>query len=549
MALDPLLPQWRIDEARAGGFWPDRILVQDLDEAAAALPDQVAVTDINSMTGQRTTLSYRQLRRLVDRIALGLVELGVEHDDIVSFQLPNWWEFVALHLACVRIGAVTNPLMPIFRERELGFMLGLAESKVMVVPREFRGHDYPAMMAGLRAALPKLEHVLVIGGKGETSFEERLLKPRREEAPDAAAIFARRRPQPNDVTQLLYTSGTTGEPKGAMHSSNTLQGNIKAYVRFLGLNSQDVILMASPMAHQTGFMYGMVTSLMLRAKLVLQDVWTATEAAERIADEGVTFTMASTPFLADLTDTPALAQHDISSLRIFLSAGAPIPPSLVSRAHERLGARIVSAWGMTENGIQTATRPDDPPDRACETDGIAMPGLGVRVVDDEKKPCPPGTEGNLETRGFCNFLGYLKRPHLSGTDAEGWFTTGDIARMDEKGYIRISGRSKDIIIRGGENVPVVEIESLLYRHPSVQDAALVAMPDERLGERGCAFVVVRPGQKLSFAELVKFCEAAKMARQYWPERLEIIEAMPRTPTGKIQKFRLRELAKRLAPEA
>ena len=461
MILDPNLPQWRIDEANAGGFWPNRLLTDDLDDACATMPDKVAVTDINSMTGGRTTLSYRQLRRLVDRIALGLVELGVERNDVVSYQLPNWWEFVALHLASVRIGAVTNPLMPIFRERELGFMLGLAESKVMVVPREFRGHRYPEMMAGLRSGLPALRHVLVIGGEGESGFAERLLIPRREEGPQAAAIFAARRPAPNDVTQLLYTSGTTGEPKGAMHSSNTLQGNITAFARFLGLSARDTILMASPMAHQTGFMYGMVMSVMLKAKLVLQDVWTAAEAAERITDEGVTFTMASTPFLADLTDCAELDRHDISSLRVFLSAGAPIPPTLVRRAHERLGAKIVSAWGMTENGIQTATRPDDPPERACETDGTALPGLGLRVIDEAGNEQPPGVEGHLQTRGFCNFLGYLKRPHLSGTDQAGWFGTGDIARRDPQGYIRISGRSKDIIIRGGENVPVVEIESLL----------------------------------------------------------------------------------------
>jgi cyclohexanecarboxylate-CoA ligase len=436
--------------------------------------------------------------------------------------------------------------MPIFRQRELRFMLGFAEAKVMVVPRRFRGFDYPPMLEELRGELPALRHVLVVDDGGG-SFAEALLERRREDAPDAATLFQARRPRPDDVTELQYTSGTTGEPKGVMHTANTLLSNLLGIVGNLGLTGRDVTLMGSPLAHQTGFLYGMLMPIMLGGKAVLMDVWNPEHAAQLIQDEGVTFTMGSTPFLADLADTPAVERYDLSTLRIFVTAGAPIPRVLVHRAMERLGALVVSAWGMTENGAATCTRPGDPPQKVFETDGKPIPGMEVRVVGAEGQPLPTGQEGRLQARGMCNFVGYLKRPERYDTDAEGWFETGDLARMDPDGYIRISGRAKDIIIRGGENIPVAEVEGALYRHPAVQDAAIVAMPDERLGERACAFVVLREGHSLTFAELVAHLEAERMARTYFPERLEVVDSMPRTASGKIQKFHLRQQAGELKP--
>jgi cyclohexanecarboxylate-CoA ligase len=233
------------------------------------------------------------------------------------------------------------------------------------------------------------------------------------------------------------------------------------------------------------------------------------------------------------------------TLRTWVCAGAPIPRVLVEAATKRLGAKILSGWGMTENGALTVTRPDDPPEKVFDTDGLPLHGHEIRIVDAEGRPLPPGAEGELQARGPGSFVGYLKRPQLFGTDAEGWFGTGDLARMDEDGYVRIVGRSKDIIIRGGENIPVVEIEGLLYRHPAVQDAAIVAMPHERLGEQGCAFVTPKPGRALSMEDVKAWLEKHGVAKNYWPERLEVVEAMPRTPSGKIQKFKLRETARAL----
>ena len=544
--MNTLLSATRIEQHSRSGLWPGRTLVDFFDDAVARNPDKIAITGLNSSSGDVTTLSYRQMHRLVNRMAIGLARLGVGRGEVVSCQLPNWWQFAALHLACIRIGAITNPLMPIFRQRELSYMLRFAESKILVIPRRFRGFDYPAMADALRDALPGLEHVLVVGDTHPDTFEATLLQPRLEDEPGAEDRFATRQSSPNDIVQLLYTSGTTGEPKGVLHTSNTLISILQRYAERLGLGDTTVILMASPLAHQAGFMYGAMMGPLLGGKLVLQDIWQPDEAAALIEAEGVSYTMGSTPFLADLTDSPALKSHDISSLRTFVSSGAPIPRVLVERAVERLGCAVISAWGMSETGSVTTTRPDDPPEKIFGTDGVALPGMEVRITDERGKPRPVNTEGNLQCRGIGNFIGYFKRPDASAGDADGWFDTGDLATMDSDGYIRITGRSKDIIIRGGENIPVVEIEELIYRLPAVQSAAIVAMPDERLGERGCLFVVLQPGAMLTFDEVVAHLVRHNAAKNYFPERLEIMPEMPRTASGKIQKYLLRERARALA---
>ncbi len=525
---------------RAGGYWRDETLLDHLARAVAATPDKAAVVARRSGEHGEKRLTYRDLDRRADLVALSLADSGVGPGDVVSFQLPNWWEFPVLHLACLKLGAVSNPLMVIFRQRELQFMLGLAETKVLVVPHRFRGFDHPAMAAELRDRLPALRRVIVAGGSGEDGFDA-LLAPGR-----AGRTLPPRPLPPDDVIQLLYTSGTTGEPKGVMHTSNTMLSNLAPFSTRLGLSSDDVIHMPSPLAHQLGFMYGIVLPVMLGATAVLQDVFSAPDMAQQIRENGATFTMGATPFLNDLADHATRTGEGTPTLRVFVSAGAPIPRALVAKANQALGASIVSAWGMSENGAVTTTQPGDPAEKATATDGCPLPGMAVRVVDPDGQPVPPGEEGGLQVRGCSNFVGYLKRPDLGGADAAGWFDTGDLARMDGDGYIRIVGRLKDIIIRGGENIPVVDIEGLLFKHPAIAEVAVVGYPDERLGERACAFARLREGTSLSFEEMVAHLEAQQMARQYMPERLEIVEELPRTPSGKVQKFRLREIARELA---
>ncbi len=541
MEFDAVLLPPRRAASIAGGYWHDRTINDDLDACLTACPDKLALTSVRLDTGAVRRFTYRELAALADRIAVGLSRLGVGRNDVVAMQLPNWWQFSLLYLACSRLGAVLNPLMPIFRERELGFMLKHGEAKILVVPKLFRNFDHEAMARSLQPQLPSLRRVVVIDGEGADDFDTLLTRPEWEKAPDAPQILAANRPGPDDITQLIYTSGTTGEPKGVMHSANTLMANIIPYAERLKLGTDDIVLMASPLAHQTGFMYGLMMPIMLRASVILQDVWDPAKATEIIRQEGVTFTMASTPFLTDLTRAVSETGKGVPSLKTFLCAGAPIPGPLVEQARSTLGAKIVSAWGMTENGAVTLIRLDDDDNLAFTTDGCALAGAEVRVVDAEGNPLPAGEIGRLVVRSCSNFGGYLKRPQWNGTDAEGWFDTGDLARIDAGGYIRISGRSKDVIIRGGENIPVVEIEALLYKHPAVAQVAIVAYPDGRLGERACAVIVPKAGQTIDFAAMTKFLKEQKLAMQYIPERLVVRDAMPATPSGKIQKFRLREM--------
>jgi len=540
MEFDAVLIARRRATCIARGYWRDRTINDDLDRCLESVPDKVALTAVRIESGTTKRFTYRELSIMADRIAVGLTRLGVGRNDVVACQLPNWWQFTLTYLACSRIGAVMNPLMHIFRERELAFMLRHGAAKVLIAPKVFRGFDYEIMAEGLRADLPELEQVVIVDGDGANSFEALLSGPSWESEPGAAGILTRHRPGPDDVTQLLYTSGTTGEPKGVMHTANTTMSNIIPYAQRLHLGADDVVLMASPMSHQTGFMYGLMMPIMLQASAVLQDIWEPRQAAQLMREHGVTFTMASTPFLTDLAKTVAESGESVPTLRTFLCAGAPIPGPLVEQARQALGAKVISAWGMTENGAVTLTRPED--DDACSitTDGCALPGVELKVVDMNGTELPPDTPGRLLVRSCSNFGGYLHRPQLNATDAEGWFETGDMARINAQGYIRITGRDKDVIIRGGENIPVVEIEALLYRHPAVAVVAVVAYPDERLGERACAIIVPRQGQSIDLASVVDFLKARKVAMQYIPEKLIVRDSMPTTPTGKVQKFKLRE---------
>jgi cyclohexanecarboxylate-CoA ligase len=546
MGFEIYLPESRAAASR--GLWLDRLPIDFLDEAARRHPDSTAFVGWNSAQARELRLAYAQLRERVDSIAAGLLGLGVGKGDVVAFQLPNWWEFTALLFACNRIGAVANPLMPIFRQRELRFMLGFAEAKVAIVPALWRGFDHLAMMREIAPDLPRLEHIFAVGGSGESSFERALLDhpPLRAAERQRLAELRPLRPGPNDVVELIYTSGTSGQPKAVMHTANTVLAPAQCFIDDIGLTGHDVVFMGSPFAHQTGFLYGILMPVMLATKAVALDIWSAREAVPLIEREGATFSMGSTPFLSDMVNLPDEPRARVSrTLRTWVCAGAPIPRVLVQRAKAEMNLDVLSCWGMTENAGLTITRKSDRQEKVFETDGRALPGSEVRVVDDARQPLPIDTVGNLQARGITHFVGYLKKPELNSIDAQGWFDTGDLARMDKDGYIRIVGRTKDVIIRGGENIPVAEVENLIYRHPQVAECAVVAMPDARLGERACAFVTPKPGAALDMGALTRFLAEQGMAKPYWPERLELVAEMPRTPSGKIQKFKLRELATKL----
>jgi cyclohexanecarboxylate-CoA ligase len=519
---------------REAGYWLDKTVDQLLTEAASKTPDKVAIVADRADRDQAPRFTYRELESLVDRAASSLIRLGVGRGDIVTVQLPNWWEFVVTAFACSKIGAVMNPVMPILRERELTYILNFCEAKVFIVPKIYRGFDYAAMAHAMRADLPHLKQVIVVDGEGETSFERMLLSSEAEKLPSGL--------RPDDMAVLMFTSGTTGEPKGVMHTSNSLIACCKALSGRFGLDPSDVLLVASPVGHMTGYAAIVLLSVYLGGTMILQDIWEAKRGVGLMACEGVTYTAASTPFLSDICDAVKAGAPHPKSLRSFLCGGAPIPSVLIARAAEELGLKVCSLWGMTEVLSGTLTEPARAAEKSASTDGRSLEGMEVRIVDTEGRPVPAGQSGRLLVRGAQMFKGYYKRPELPTFDSDGWFDSGDLAYMDNDGYIRISGRVKDILIRGGENVPVAEIENLLYKHPAVAAVAVVGFPDARLGERGCAFIVPRGGSTIDLAAVRTYLSDAKMAKQFWPERVEVVAELPRTASGKIQKFKLREIA-------
>jgi 3-phosphoshikimate 1-carboxyvinyltransferase len=464
--------------------------------------------------------------------------LGVTPGEPVAYQLPNLLEFVAVSLATLKIGAICEPLMPIFRERELEFMLRAGDTRVLVVPREFRGHDHAAMAHGLKGTVPSLEHIITLPLPLSLSTD----------APDSGAPFGvgdRRAagPTPEMSAQLLFTSGSTGEPKGVLQTHASLNLAARMHIRHFDLTAQDVIYIPSPIAHQTGFLYGMWIALMLGAPQVVQTSWDAEVGFDAMQATGVTFAQAATPFLADLVRIAGERGAGLKALRTFVATGTAIPRELARSARTALGADVGGAFGTTESCLGTAFVPGEDPDRAWSTDGRALEGITLRIVDDAGNELAPGEEGNFELLTETLFQGYLNRPELTADalTADGYYRTGDLARIDADGYLKITGRVKDVINRGGEKVPVAEVEQVLYAHPAVREVAIVAMPDERLGERACAFVVLAPGGELDFDKMQQHLDAQRVAKPYWPERLEIVDALPYTPSGKIQKFVLRDL--------
>jgi cyclohexanecarboxylate-CoA ligase len=522
---------------REAGYWLDKTVDQLLSEAIVRTPDKISIIADRADREQALRLTYRELGNLVDRAASSLNRLGVGPLDVVTVQLPNWWEFVVTALACSKIGAVFNPVMPILRERELLYVLNFCESKVFILPKVYRGFDYAAMAEGMRSELHHLKHLIVVDGDGDSSFERSILS-----AEPGAKSAKSPSLGPDHMSVVMFTSGTTGEPKGVIHTSNSLVGCTKALTQRFGLHDNEVLLVASPVAHMTGYAAVVLLSIYLGATMVLQDVWEPKHGVSLMVREGVTYTAASTPFLNDICDVVAAGAPRPASLRSFLCAGATIPPVLIERAARDVGIHACSLWGMTESLASTLTEPSRAAEKSPTTDGRPLEGMEVRIVDFDGKPVPTGQSGRLLVRGCQMFTGYYKKPELKTFDAEGWFDSGDLAYMDGEGYIRISGRVKDVLIRGGENVPVVEIENLLYKHPSVAAVAVVGYPDARLGERGCAFIVPKPGNTIDLAAMQAYLAECKMAKQFWPERVELVADLPRTASGKIQKFKLKEVA-------
>jgi non-ribosomal peptide synthetase component E (peptide arylation enzyme) len=528
------------EQYRSRGLWSERLIDAFLSEHAAdpGRADRPVVVDADA------SLTYTELEGRVEALAASLADLGAAPGEVVSWQLPNWWEAVALHLAIIRLGAVSNPIIAIYRRSEVQFILAQAQSKIFVVPERFRGFDFPGMVAEMRPELPALDHLVIARASGPAQgirFEE-MLKPGTPPEPERSAV---------DPAILLYTSGTTAEPKGVVHPHATLVRELAGFIDLYDLTAEDPVFMPSPVTHVTGLLYAMQMPSMLGSFAVLQDVWEPTEALKLLERHRCAFTVSATPFLHGLTYHPELHEYDLSAMRVFCCGGADVPPQLIRDAEDRLGCLATRVYGSTEYPTAGQGGPTDPLAKRAETDGRPLAGTELRIVGEDGGILGPGEVGELHVRGPERFSGYLQPPPDGPVfDAEGFFATGDMASLDADGYLTISGRKKDIILRGGENISVKEVEDLLFVHPAIDDVAIVAMPDPVMVERACAYLVIAPGAEApSLSELTEYLQGRGLAIQKVPERLEVVEQLPKNLAGKVQKFKLREaIREQLAAE-
>lgn len=526
----PLLTPDRIN--RDADYWPDRTIISYLDDAVTAGPDRTAFID------SRTQLSYAEVDDQARCLASALIQRGIEKGDRVSVQLPNWVEFAVIRIALAKIGAVINPIPPIYRAADIEYMIELLEPAAFFIPDEFDGFDYVSMVCD---DLNVGGEVFVVTGPDAnppdretvTSYGELLEADPRGTFPGLDPTF--------DLAEVIFTSGTTGRPKGVMHTENTLIAPNIAYNDRARVDESSVHLMPSTLGHQTGFHFGVTAPIIAKATSVLMDTWVPERAVSLVEDHAITHVCGATPFLHDFLETDTFNEHDISSLDHFMSFGAPIPRPLLADANETLGdCAVYAGWGQTEDALVTLSRPDDPDEKIIETDGYPLDGMEIDVIDSDGDTFPDAV-GRLLCRGPFLMVGFYDRPDLTERSMlDDWYITGDLATIDSDGYVSIEGREKDIIIRGGENIPVGRVEDLLHDHPAVDEAAVVAMPDDRLQERACAYVTVVPGETFTFKDMADYLDEQNLATQFYPEHLVIIEEFPRTPSGKIQKYELRE---------
>ncbi len=506
------------------GHWDGSTMVGRVEQWARSRPDDVAVVDDR---GRRA--GYAELWRDATALARHLVACGVRPGDVVSVQLPNRYEAAVAAVAVQRAAAVINTLLPGYRQKELRHVFETAGTKVIITPDEYRGFAYAPMVEALRAETGLDVHH-VVAGRGATALDDILRDPPDAELPEPAPAGA--------VSELIFTSGTEAAPKAIMHTEQTANFSVRVACADLGMSDADVVWMPSPVGHSTGFNYGLRMALYGGLRLVLQDQWNATTACELVAAEGCSYTLAATTFLKDLVEEAQRRGLRLDSLQRFGCGGAPVPPELVDAALAQ-GIQVLRLYGSTEVLVGTWNRPGGPVEKRRHTDGVAMSHVEVELRDDAGNPVATGEQGEIYTRGPNTCVGFFRDPERTArTFLDGWVRSGDVAVMDEDGYIAIVGRKKEIIIRGGLNITPREIEDVLLRFPEVLRAAVVGLPDGRLGERCCACLVLRQGKTLGFAEMVARLRAEGMADYKLPERLEVLDELPTTASGKVQKHEI-----------
>ena len=518
---------------RQQGLWGDASLADYWQQTARAMPDKIAVVDNHG-----ASYTYSALDHAASCLANWMLAKGIESGDRIAFQLPGWCEFTVIYLACLKIGAVSVPLLPSWREAELVWVLNKCQAKMFFAPTLFKQTRPVDLILPLQNQLPQLQQIVGVDKLAPATSSLSLSQIIAYNTPLTTAITV----HGDELAAVLFTSGTEGLPKGVMLTHNNILASERAYCARLNLTWQDVFMMPAPLGHATGFLHGVTAPFLIGARSVLLDIFTPDACLALLEQQRCTCMLGATPFVYDLLNVLEKQPADLSALRFFLCGGTTIPKK-VARECQQLGIKLLSVYGSTESSPHAVVNLDDPLSRFMHTDGYAAAGVEIKVVDDARKTLPPGCEGEEASRGPNVFMGYFDEPELTARalDEEGWYYSGDLCRMDEAGYIKITGRKKDIIVRGGENISSREVEDILLQHPKIHDACVVAMPDERLGERSCAYVVLKaPHHSLSLEEVVAFFSRKRVAKYKYPEHIVVIEKLPRTASGKIQKFLLRK---------
>jgi cyclohexanecarboxylate-CoA ligase len=481
------------------------------------------------------SFTYAALARRAERMAVALGQLGVGPGDVVSWQLPNWVEGVALAAAIDRVGAVSNPIITIYREQEVGFICRQARSRVLVVPGQVRNVDHRELAAAVRRSAPDLEHVLTV--RAAPAAGQRALESLED---DPTAPLPPTPLGPHEVSAIFYTSGTTADPKGVLHTPSTLGAVHHFHAAMFGTSADERGLLQFPLAHIGGLvMFGLIP-IANGASVVFMDGFDPALAVDLVERHQVTAAGGPPAVLQAMFAAPNFSPERMRSVRWSGSGAADVSPELIRETGQKMGALAYRSYGMTECPMFTSGRRDDPENRRYGTDGRPVPGALARLVDEAGRPVPAGTEGEIEAYGPQLCVGYLDARLNDAFTADGFFRTGDLAVADAEGYVRITGRRKDIIIRKGENLSAKGIEDELAAHPAVADVAVVGVPDRDSGERVCACVVLRPGAApLGLAQVREFMVGRGVMRQKIPEQLEQLDELPRNATGKVRKDVLR----------
>ncbi|MFT6757431.1 MAG: acyl-CoA synthetase [Chitinophagales bacterium] len=529
------LTQQRID--RDGSLWCNLTIATGAWRKAVSDPDGVAIY----LEGE-ASITFASIADEARRLISGLTDLGLQQGDVISFQLPNWREAVVLDIAASAMGLINNPIIPIYRERELGFILKNAGTKLIYIPEKIRSLEFPAMLAALKPELPDLQHIVTV--RADNNYKDML---RYENLIDNEPVSLDQLPvvDPNSIKAILYTSGTTGDPKAVLHSHNTLARVIQNSVDHWQLDGSDVMLMPSPVTHITGYGSGMVLPFVTAVKSALMPRWDADAAVAFIQQVKATASVGATPFLTELIVAAQRHKTGLPSMRYFACGGAAVPPQLIHKCFEVLdNCTAFRVYGSTETPIITGGFVKSGQQKlSAETDGEIY-AYEVKILDGDGVELPLGEDGEIAAKGASMMLGYANDAQNDASHtSDGYFLTGDIGHITKDNGILITDRKKDIIIRGGENLSAKEIEDVLHDNPLIKEAAVVSMPHERLGEGVCAYIIQVPGSALDIGQIIEFAGKAGLAKQKLPQHIELVDDLPRTASGKVKKDVLRKRIK------